>query len=206
MKPAVHILVLAAGASSRMRGSDKLLQPLRGRPLLRHVVDAAMETRSAVTVSLPSNADSRKAVLAALPLRIIEVPDAELGMSRSICRGLTAISAAAPGPQDGLMILPGDMPGFTGKVLSDLISRFRATPDLVFRGGTVDGQAGHPAIFPRDLWDELAAVTGDEGGRSVLQRHRDRVRVIPLPGPMAVLDLDTPEDWAAYLGRPLPSD
>jgi len=33
----------------------------------------------------------------------------------------------------------------------------------------------------------------------------DRVRLVPLPGQMAVLDLDTPEDWAAYLGRPAPS-
>ena len=55
------------------------------------------------------------------------------------------------------------------------------------------------------LWQELAKITGDEGGRSVLKRHADRVRLLPLPDRMAVLDLDTPEDWAAWFGRPLPS-
>ena len=35
MRPAVHILVLAAGASTRMRGRDKLLQPIKGKPILR---------------------------------------------------------------------------------------------------------------------------------------------------------------------------
>jgi molybdenum cofactor cytidylyltransferase len=41
-------------------------------------------------------------------------------------------------------------------------------------------------------------VTGDEGGRSVLAAHRDRVERIALPDDHAVLDLDTPEDWAAF--------
>ena len=31
----VAILIPAAGASSRMRGRDKLLEPVRGQPLLR---------------------------------------------------------------------------------------------------------------------------------------------------------------------------
>lgn len=96
------------------------------------------------------------------------------------------------------MILPADMPEFSTAALSDLIARFRDEPDLIYRGGTVEGQPGHPAIFPRDLWPALQRVTGDEGGRSVLRQNQGRVRVIPLPGPMAILDLDTPEDWAAW--------
>lgn len=205
MRPAVHILVLAAGASSRMRGRDKLLQPVRGKPLLRLVTDVALATGAPVFVTLPPAADARRSVLAGSAPSIVDVPDAALGMSRSIIRAVAAVSAGNPGPEDGVMILPADMPGFSTKALADLISRFRAEPDLIWRGGTTDGTPGHPAIFPRDLWDELQAVTGDEGGRSVLMRHKDRVRHVPLPGRMAVLDLDTPEDWAAFLGRPAPS-
>jgi CTP:molybdopterin cytidylyltransferase MocA len=127
----------------------------------------------------------------------VPVPDADQGMSRSLVRGIDALQGSA-GPQDGLMILPADMPEFSTAALSDLIARFRDEPDLIYRGGTVEGQPGHPAIFPRDLWPALQRVTGDEGGRSVLRQNQGRVRVIPLPGPMAILDLDTPEDWAAW--------
>jgi molybdenum cofactor cytidylyltransferase len=202
MRPTVHILILAAGASSRMRGSDKLLQPVKGKPILRCVAEAALAASAPVIVTLPPAAEARRSALAGMPVRIVEVPDAALGMSRSIVRGLAELAFA--GPEDGLMILPADMPGFSGKVLADLVSRFRAEPELIWRGGTTDGRPGHPAIFPRDLWAELAEITGDEGGRSVLQRHADRLRQVPLPGNMAVLDLDTPEDWADYLGRPPP--
>lgn len=203
MRPTVHILVLAAGASSRMRGRDKLLQPVKGRPILRAVAETALATAAPVLVALPPAAEARRSTIAGLPVQLVDVPDAALGMSRSIARGVAAI--ADPGPEDGLMILPADMPGFSAKALADLISRFRAEPDLIWRGGTINGRAGHPALFPRDLWPELASVTGDEGGRSVLKRHADLVRQVPLPGEMAVLDLDTPEDWAAYLGRPAAS-
>lgn len=202
MRPTVHILVLAAGASSRMRGADKLLQAVKGRPILRLVAETALASGAPVLVTLPPAAEARRAAVADLAVRVVDIPDAAQGMSRSIVRGLAAV--IDPGPEDGLMILPADMPGFSAKALADLISRFRAEPELIWRGGTTDGTPGHPAIIPRDLWPELTAITGDEGGRSVLKRHADRVRQVPLPGRMATLDLDTPEDWTAFRSRPAP--
>jgi molybdenum cofactor cytidylyltransferase len=203
MPSTVHILILAAGASSRMRGLDKLLQPVDGIPILRRTAEAALATGSPVTVALPSASAARRQSLAGLELRLIEVPDAAQGMSRSLVRGTDAITETSNCPTDGLMVLPGDMPGFTAAALSGMIERSQASPQLIWRGGTADGQVGHPAIFPRDLWPDLLKVSGDEGGRSVLQAHRDRVSVLVLPEQMAVQDLDTPEEWAAYLGRPL---
>ena len=198
MMPTVHILVLAAGASSRMVGQDKLLMSIGKAPLLRAVVTVAAATGAPVFVTLPPVANARLAVIADLPVQVVPVPDASKGLSRSIAQGVGAVFAGNPGPEDGLMILPGDMPGFVEAALSDLISRFRAEPAAIFRGGTASGQPGHPVIFPRDLWLDLATLTGDEGGRSVLRQNQSRVRVIPLPGPMAILDLDTPADWAAW--------
>lgn len=206
MQPDVHILILAAGASSRMRGPDKLLQPIDGQPILRRVAETALATGAQVLVTLPPSGEGRRAALTGLALTLVEVPDAAAGMSRSLARGVASITARNPGARDGVMILPADMPGFTPAALLDIMARFCADPDLIWRGGTAAGQVGHPAIFPRDLWSALSAVSGDEGGRSVLQSHRDRVRIVPLPGQMATLDLDTPEDWAAYLARPPGSD
>lgn len=198
MVATVHILILAAGASSRMRGTDKLMQPVAGKPLLRHIAEVALATGCPVTVTLPPDATARQLALEGLSLQLVLVPDASEGMSRSLVRGVQALAEA--GPADGLMIMPADMPGFTTAALEELIDQFQADPTRILRGGTTDGRPGHPAIFPRDLWPVLEHLTGDEGGRSVVQRNKDRVRVIPLPGPMAVLDLDTPEDWAAWRG------
>ncbi|WP_128516651.1 nucleotidyltransferase family protein [Tabrizicola thermarum] len=201
MRPTVHILILAAGASSRMRGVDKLVQPIGGTPILRRVTETALATGSPVTIALPPEAEARREVLHGLTVGTIEVPDAQLGMSRSLVRGVAAVSTAADGTEDGLMVLPADMPGFTPAALTRLVDRFQDSPQRIWRGSTEDGRAGHPIIFPRDLWPDLACVTGDEGGRSVLRAHQERVSALTLPGQMAILDLDTPEDWAAYLGH-----
>lgn len=203
MQPVVHILILAAGASSRMRGADKLVQPVEGKPMLRRVAETAVATGAPVTVTLPAAAPAREAVLSGLDLDRVTVPDASLGMSRSLVRGVAAIEMGKTGAMDGIMVLPADMPGFTVAALSDLIARFTADPTCIWRGADEQGHEGHPTIFPHDLWQGLAAVSGDEGGRAIIKARRDRVRLLPLPGRMATLDLDTPEDWAAYLGHPI---
>lgn len=181
-----------------MRGADKLLQPVGDRPLLRRIAERALATSFPVVVALPGRAPSRRAALDGLPVTLVEVPDAALGMSRSLACGVGSVMATAPGPSDGIMVLPADMPGFTTAALADLCARFQGEPTLIWRGGTGDGQPGHPAIFPRDLWSDLTRIEGDEGGRSILSNHKDRVRVHFLPDDMATLDLDTPEDWAAF--------
>jgi molybdenum cofactor cytidylyltransferase len=196
MTATVHILILAAGASSRMRGADKLLEPVAGQPMLRHIAAVALRTGCPVTVTLPPDQAAREAALDGMAVRRVPVPDAATGMSRALVRGIAALGET--GSDDGLMVLPADMPGFTSAALSRLIGEFAADPQRILRGGTTDGQPGHPVIFPRDLWRALARITGDEGGRAVVQANKDRVRMIPLPGEMAVLDLDTPEDWASW--------
>ena len=165
MQPAVHILILAAGASSRMRGADKLLQPIAGVPILRRTAETALATGMPVLVAVPPDAKARRAALSGLAVRVVEVPDAAQGMSRSLVGGVATVSAGTPGDRDGLMVLPADMPGFTTAALTKLIGCFQAQPDLIWRGATDGGQVGHPTIFPRNLWPNLAKVTGDEGGR-----------------------------------------
>ena len=41
-------------------------------------------------------------------------------------------------------------------------------------------QTGNPVIFPREYFEELKALSGDRGGRRVMQRHKDRVQFLKL--------------------------
>jgi molybdenum cofactor cytidylyltransferase len=188
------ILILAAGASSRMGGRDKLLEPVQSRPLLRLVVERALVTGAGVIVVLPPDRPERASALGGLTVQAVTAQDAAQGMTASLRAGLAALPAACT----STMILPGDMPGITSSDLSALLTLHTKHPHAILRGTTADGREGHPALFPADLFPALMALTGDEGGRSVLKAHRDRVRLVALPGDHATLDLDTPEDWAAY--------
>jgi molybdenum cofactor cytidylyltransferase len=202
MPAPVHILILAAGSASRMRGTDKLMETVDGAPLLVGQVRMALATGAPVTVALSPAFPARQAALRGLPCRIARVPDAAKGMSASLRRGMMAIRAQYPGKTAGVMILPADMPLFTSAALAGMIASFAARPDHILRGATDQGQAGHPAMFPRAFWPELESIRGDEGGRSVIAAHADRVVPYPLPGLMATFDLDTPEDWTAWRALP----
>jgi molybdenum cofactor cytidylyltransferase len=192
------ILILAAGASSRMAPRDKLLERVGDEPLMRRQVRLAVATGCPVYVALPPDRPDRLQALEGLTCCVVTVKDAARGMAASLCAALAEARKMNP---PGVMILSADMPDFTEEALKGIVNAWRETPDKILRGQAQSGQPGHPAIFPADLFDELAQMQGDQGGRAVLQDHPDRIRLFPLPGDMAILDLDTPEDWAAFRAR-----
>ncbi|PZQ99668.1 MAG: CTP--molybdopterin cytidylyltransferase [Cereibacter sphaeroides] len=192
------ILIPAAGGSSRMRGGDKLMELVEGEPMIRRQARIAAETGCPVFVTLAPDRPLREAALAGLDLLKVAVPDATTGMSASLRRGVATASALPDCP--GVMILPADMPEFTTDILSAMSEAFLAQPDRILRGASGD-QPGHPAIFPADLWPELLQISGDQGGISVIRAHPERVVLIALPDRVAITDLDTPEDWAAWRSR-----
>lgn len=192
MHPPV-ILILAAGAASRMRGADKLLEPVAGVPQLARLARAALSTGWRVIVTLPPDRPARQAVLAGLAADRLVVPDAATGMSASIRAG---VAAAAQAPR--LMILPADLPELGAADLAQVIARSDQHPQAILRGTAEDGTPGHPVIFPADLFPDLARLTGDEGARAVLRAHAGRIVAVALRGQHATLDLDTPEAWAEW--------
>ncbi|RID93479.1 nucleotidyltransferase family protein [Gemmobacter lutimaris] len=183
-------VILAAGASSRMRGDDKLLEVVEGQPLLRRIATAALTCGGPVRVVLPPDRPDRHGALAGLDLHLIIANDAARGMSASIRAGITGLD----GP---VMILPADMPELAAGALTEMQAAHRAAPDAILRGASGD-TPGHPVIFPVDLLPDLARLTGDEGARAVIAAHRGRLRLVQLPGRAALTDLDTPEDWARW--------
>lgn len=191
--PDLQILILAAGASSRMRGADKLLEQVAGQPLLRHIAGQALATGLPVTVTLPPDRPARAAALDGLTVRRITVPDAGLGMAHSLRAGLASLQ-----PQGAVMVLLADLPEITTDDLTMLAQAHARTPGQILRATDASGQPGHPVIFPGSLRTGLMQLSGDDGARSLLRRHAGDLQLIALPGQNATTDLDTPEDWAAW--------
>ncbi len=193
----VLILVPAAGASSRMRGGDKLMEDVGGETALHRTARIARATGAKVVVTLPEGGPHvapRKAELAGLDVRPVSVKDAHEGMAASLRAGVAAAGSAM-----GLMVLLPDMPDIDQADIAALIAAFSTAPTTVIRAAAEDGTPGHPVIFPRRLYAELAVVTGDVGGRRVL--NGERVTLKRLQGWRALNDLDTPEDWAEWRAR-----
>lgn len=189
------ILILAAGASSRMRGGDKLLEQVAGQPLLRVMLKRALAVAEGpVLCTLPGPDHPRSDCVAGLSVTSVFVLHAAEGMGASIRAGVTAL----PQGCGAVMILPADLPDLTEDDLNAMLTMRRTAPDAILRAVDSDGIAGHPVIFPADLFSALADCHGDTGARDVLRAQADRIVTVPLPDRHATTDLDTPEDWAAW--------
>lgn len=187
------IILLAAGASARMRGADKLVEPVGGEPLVRRLARAALATGCEVVVTLPPDRPARAAALDGLALRRVTVTDPARGMAASLVAGLGAARDGA-----AVIVLLADLPEITTADLRALVDAHAAAPEAILRATAEDGTPGHPVLFPAGLRAALAGLTGDAGAKPLLATHAHRVRAVPLPGRHAVIDLDTPEDWAAW--------
>lgn len=195
--PDVAILIPAAGASSRMRGRDKLLEQVDGQPLLARQARMALASGARVLVTVPPGDTARRAVLEPSDrLTVQDVPQAAEGIAASLRAG--ARWAQERGAT-GLMVLLADLPDLQQDDLAQMLAAFSRQPERAIRAVACAGRPGHPVIFPARLFAALAQVTGDRGARAVLAR--EEVTALPLPENRATTDLDTPEAWAAWRAR-----
>jgi CTP:molybdopterin cytidylyltransferase MocA len=138
-------------------------------------------------------------VAAALPAgrqQIIVNPDFATGMASSLRAGLEALPAAAA----GALILLGDQPLVTPEIVARLLAEVRRSPTAIVAAAYA-GKRGHPVYFPQDLFPDLRAVSGDEGGRSVVAAQRDRLRIVDFGELPADHDVDRPEDYAELVAN-----
>src|SRR5580692_3150975 len=93
--PSVHVIVLAAGASTRF-GSPKQLVRVNGRPLLHLAVSRAVEIAGqSVTVVLGANAAQLAPLLRHTPASVVINRDWSEGMGSSVRTGIAQVPATA---------------------------------------------------------------------------------------------------------------
>lgn len=192
----VAVLLLAAGASTRMRGGDKLLELLGGEPLLRRSARTALASGAAETlVVFGANHPARRAVLSDLPIRAIYNKDWEKGMGASIAAG----AAATPPETRAVIVMPADMPDLTPALLNHLIDALPSDGSgVILRPRTAQGKPGNPVLFGADYLPALAALDADRGARDIIDHHRAALTYLDLDTEAVLVDLDTPEAWASY--------
>jgi len=192
--PRIAGIVLAAGTSSRM-GRNKLVETVRGKPLVRRAVDAALASRlDPVLVVTGHQADKIAAALADAPVCLVHNEHFQEGLSSSLRVGV----AAVPGDCDGAMILLGDMPDISPALIDRLIAAFDPAGGHAACVATAGKRRGHPVLWARRFFPELMMLSGDKGGREILQAHAAQVMEIKAADDAPLVDIDTVEALAAY--------
>lgn len=183
----IGCVIMAAGASERF-GRDKLLQPLGGRPLLTHALEALPRerferivavTRSGEVAALCEDAGIRSVTYSGGP------------QSETVRLGIARMSGL-----NGCLFLLGDQPLCSRRSLEAMLSEFEAHPDCVIRL-SYKGSAGSPVLFPAALFGALAEIEGDRGGMAAARKAGAEMRLVEAGGPQELWDVDTPQTLLA---------
>lgn len=183
-------ILLAAGASERM-GATKQLISIDNKSLLLHALTPLLESRiSKVILVLGYNNEK---ILKHIPTseKLVTVINDNYsnGMGRSIKAGLAHLEPNT----DAVMIALADQPFITVQTINNLLKSASITKKNII-APIYNGKRGHPVIFKKKYFQELLQLTGDEGGRSILELNHDDTLLVDLKTDAILIDIDTPKD------------
>lgn len=190
-------VVLAAGRSARFGSGNKLLAPVDGTAVVRHVAETACESSLLEVVAVLGYESAAVAeTLDGLSLSVRHNDDYAAGQSTSVRHGVESAHEAG---WDAALFLLGDMPFLRAETIEQLLDAYRSGPATVVvpeYGGT----RGNPVLFDRRHFEALASVSGDRGGRDVIEAS-ERTAFVPVDDPGVHRDIDTDADLAAFTDR-----
>ncbi|WP_245424104.1 nucleotidyltransferase family protein [Methylovirgula sp. 4M-Z18] len=191
-KSKIAALILAAGTASRWRAAgglsaSKLVADFAGKPLVRHVAEAAAHSRAWPVIAVTGHAAAAvMACVQGLALTCVHNADYASGLASSLKTGI----AALPPDAAGVVVLLGDMPRVSAGLIDRLIDAFEAHPGAAIIP-VHQGQRGNPVVLPRSIFGQIAGLTGDVGARQILNRSGvETVEVVA--SDEVLLDVDTP--------------
>ncbi|MEX2080765.1 MAG: XdhC family protein, partial [Dehalococcoidia bacterium] len=191
----VGTVVLAAGASTRMGelGAKQLL-PFGGRTLLWQAVQTAVAAESGpVVVVLGAHADQVRAEITDLPVEIVINECWHEGIGTSIRTGIAALLGQADAAHlRAAIVMTADQPLISTSILRALVEAHDRTATPI-AAAEYAGTVGTPALFARELFEELVSRAPGTGAKQLIAADTTRVTRVPFAG--GERDVDTPADY-----------
>ena len=187
----ISAVVLAAGRAERM-GEQKLLLPLNDKPVLQWVLESALSSslQEVTCVVRDLKPVRQRITLAHDRLHWLVNYAADRGQSTSVIAGLWAIDPRS----EGALFLVGDQPLVREDLIDALIERFEQSSALIV-APSFKGRARNPVLFRRELFPELLKLTGDRGGRLLIEKYKNSTDLVEWHQEMPFLDIDVREDY-----------
>lgn len=202
----VKAVLLAAGESTRMGSENKLLLPVAGKTVIRHMVDTFLAAGlDEVIVVLGHQSHAIRAVLAGLPVTLVDNPDYAQGQMSSVHAGVSAISEDC----DAILVSLADQPLLDVDDIRRLLEGFRQRTRGSILVPTFQGQRGNPIVLAGTHWQQLVAGGKNLGCRKLIERNPDDVVTMAVDSDHFVVDMDTPEAYQMVklrLERPILND
>jgi len=190
-------VILAAGRSSRYESGNKLLATIDGKAVVRQVAETACKSSLSDAVAVLGH--EKVAVAAALDglsLSVQHNDEYATGQSASVRHGVEFARSAG---WDAALFLLGDMPFVRVETIEELLEAYRTGTATVVVPEH-EGRRGNPVLFDNCHFDALASVSGDRGGRDIIETT-EKTAFIEVSDPGVHWDIDADADLAEFTDR-----
>lgn len=187
----IAYLILAAGQASRFGSSKQLARLPSGQSIIEHAISqtpAQLREDSYVVVGA-----YRDEIIPLLEgTNVIVHENWADGLGRSLAFGVAHV--LTQGDYDAILVGLADQVGVGAQELEALLAAYVPGKTVCARYA---GQRGVPALFSKEMFARLTALSGDRGAKKLLMEAG--ADVIELDLPAAQFDIDTVSDLAAYV-------
>ena len=185
-------VVLAAGASTRMRSPKQLLN-WGNSTLLEHTINTVLELNSSeVVVVLGANFEIIQSEISKYPVTVLNNTSWKVGLGKSIAVAVEYIQKLNY-KVDGVMIVLADQPLINSRFLGELCNAFNPNNNQIITTSYKNGKRGVPVIFDKYYFEELMLLNDDDGARTLLKTYANSVN--SLKPQFENLDIDSKEDY-----------
>ena len=185
------IILLAAGQSARL-GKPKQLLNYKGKTLLAHSLQIAIETQlQPIVTVLGANLDTLKQSIEPTNTNIVINQEWSEGMASSIRCGIEELLKIAPS-RAGVIIMVCDQPYVTAKLLTDLVEKHEDSSKPII-ASRYNNNIGTPALFDKTIFALLLSLKGDSGAKKIMKSNPDWVETVNFP--FGEIDIDTSLDY-----------
>lgn len=180
-------ILLAAGGARRF-GSQKLVAPFDGAPVVSHAATALRGATDDLIVVVGCEGDAVRRALRDVNAHVVENTEWSLGLATSIRRGVDAVSDVC----EAVVLAVGDQPQLDPAVVRCVVERWRETKHPIV-SASYRGVRAHPVLFARSYFAALRELQGDAGARLLIERSGDDVTYVEVDAPLPP-DIDTQTD------------
>lgn len=194
-KSKTQAIILAAGMSSRSGKTHKLLAILDGKPVLEQTLLSLKKAGiHDIIVVTGARSEEMQEALHGYKVTYIHNEHYETGMASSLALGVSALDNET----SQTIICLGDMPFVAPDSYKKLIEASARVSEATIFAPCFKGKRGNPVLWHHTHFDALKSLTGDKGGRHIIQSTPDTLCDVPVEDPGILIDLDTPEALAQF--------
>lgn len=181
-------VIMASGSGKRF-GGNKLLELINDKPMFTYILDATeglFDRRVVVTIHAEI-ADYCKQhgiefILHDKPYR-----------SDVVKLGIEYLEGV-----DTCTFCLSDQPFVKQESIINMLEKVREDSSLIYRL-SYNKEPGNPITYPKDLFDELKNLPEKKGGKVIIDKYMDRLRLVDACEERELFDIDTREDLASIL-------